>query len=91
MGDAEVALLAGRAERAPRMNTHEHCVIARQDGSAVTAILVNLSERGFCVESNIPLESDEQIEVRVLGARLRGSVRWTNYRRAGGVLHDAAI
>ena len=91
MGDPVVALVAGRIQRAPRMNTHEHCVIARQNGSAVTAILVNLSERGFCVESNIPLETEEQIEVRVLGARLRGSVRWTKYSRAGGVLHDAAI
>lgn len=91
MGDAALALLPGKVERAPRMNTHEHCVIARQNGSAFTAVLVNLSERGFCVESNTPLETEEQIEVRVLGARLRGSVRWTKVRRAGGVLHQAAV
>jgi hypothetical protein len=91
MGDEAVALPAGKVERAPRLNTHEYCVIARQNGRAFPAVLVNLSERGFCVESNTPLENDEQIEVRVLGARLRGSVRWTKCRRAGGMLHDAAV
>jgi hypothetical protein len=90
MGDEAVALLPGRVERAPRLNTYEHCVIARENGRAVPAILVNLSERGFCVESNTPLETEEDIEVRVLGARLRGSVRWTKCGRAGGVLHDVA-
>jgi hypothetical protein len=86
MGDAVRALLPGNVEREARTNTCEHCLIARQDGSIVTAILVNLSEQGFCVESATSFDDEEQIEVRVLGACLKGFVRWTKGPRAGGIL-----
>ncbi len=90
MGEAAVAFPAARLERPARLNTHEHCVITRQCGSTLTGILVNLSEEGFCLESTTSLDSDERIQVRVLGARFEGAVKWTKDRRAGGILELAA-
>ena len=91
MGEAAVAFPVARLERAARVDTQEHCVITRQGGRTVIGVLVNLSERGFCLESTTSLESDEHIQVRVLGARFEGAVKWTKGRRAGAVLELAAI
>jgi hypothetical protein len=88
MGEAAVVYPAGKLERELRLNTQEHCVITRQDGTVVTAILRNISERGFCVESATPLDKHEQVHVRVLGARLQGAVKWAEGCRAGGTLHQ---
>ena len=90
MGDASGELPPGKFQRAPRVNTYEHCIIARQNGHTVTGILVNLPDEGFCVESATPLHAEEEIEVRVLGARFRGLIKWAKSRRAAGVLHDGA-
>lgn len=86
MGEAAVADPAGQPEREPRLATQEHCVIARQNGALVTALLVNISARGFCVETATPLDDNERVQVRVLGARLQGTIKWTKGHRAGGTM-----
>ena len=86
MGDAAVAYPEGLLEREPRIQTREHCVIAREDGACVPAILSNFSEQGFCVETIIQLRIDEVLRIRVLGIPLLGRVRWTDGSRAGGFL-----
>jgi hypothetical protein len=77
---------AGLPEREPRIRTHEQCVIVRQGGVVLTAVLINLSERGFCVEATSPLEKNEQVEMRVLGTLVGGAVKWTRGCRAGCAL-----
>ena len=74
-------------QRPIRLEAVEHCTIAREGGSLIGGILVNLSDEGFCVESNHRLERGEQIEMRVIGlGRITGIVRWFECNRAGGVL-----
>ena len=91
MGSAQLATVPVQRDRPPRTITREHCVIARQNGSIVTGILVNLSERGFCLESATPFDATEQIELRVLGTRLQASVKWAKDHRAGGLLQHVKV
>jgi PilZ domain-containing protein len=84
MIDTYASTAVGNVDRSHRTSTHETCIIARENGSKVLATLVNVSDEGFCVESATPLEPHERIEVRVLGTRLSGSVRWAKQSRAGG-------
>lgn len=66
---------------------YEHCTVARDDGSLAAGILLNLSDRAFCVESRHALEIGERIEIRVLGlGRVPGVVRWIDGNRAGGLV-----
>lgn len=74
-------------ERPPRVNIVEHCTVVRESGRVVRGLLVNLSDEGFCVDSDPPLLRGERVEVRVQGiGRLCGIVRWLDCNRAGGVL-----
>lgn len=73
--------------RPSRVPTCEPCMIARCDGSVVQGTLRNLSNTGFSVESKYPLIEGERIEMRIVGlGRLKGTVRWTDKRTAGGWL-----
>ncbi|GAA3890078.1 hypothetical protein GCM10022276_06390 [Sphingomonas limnosediminicola] len=91
MREAAVVIPAAKLERAARLETDEQCVITRQCGTTVTGVLLNLSEKGFCLEAATALESDERIQVRVLGAIFEGAVKWTRGRRAGGIMELAVI
>ena len=86
MGEAAVAYPAALVERGPRIQTREYCVIVRASGACVPAVLVNLSEQGFCVEAVSPLRYHEVLTIRVLGTYLVGRVRWTDGSRAGASL-----
>lgn len=78
-------------QRPVRLEAIEHCMIAKEGGRLIGGILVNLSDEGFCVESNYPLELGERIEMRVIGlGRIAGIVRWFECNRAGGVLEPYA-
>lgn len=74
-------------ERPARIVAYEHCTIARQNGSFDAGVLVNLSDRGFSVQTRFRPEVGERIEMRVPGwGRFSGIVRWTRGSRSGGVL-----
>lgn len=76
-----------RTERPPRLEATEQCTIVAEDGSEADGILINVSDGGFCIESNARLEVGQRIEIRVRGlGRLFGIVRWRSGRRTGGVL-----
>lgn len=78
---------AKRIRRPARLEAVECCTVVREDGSLGGGVLVNLSDEGFCIESNHPLELGERIEVCVPGlGRFAGIVRWLNRSRRGGVL-----
>lgn len=65
----------------------EHCTIAREDGSLICGMLINISDEDFCIETNRPLELGERIEMRVVGlGRIVGLIRWCDTKRVGGVL-----
>ena len=73
--------------RAGRIEANVHCTLVREDGSLVCGFLADVSDKGFCVASNDPLELNERVEIRVSGlGRLAGIVRWVEGGRAGGVL-----
>lgn len=75
------------SERPARIPAHEHCTIARQDGSLNDGLLLNLSDEGFCVHVRLRLDMGERLEMRVPGlGRFFGIVRWTDGSRTGGVL-----
>jgi PilZ domain-containing protein len=74
-------------KRPDRVPTCQPCTIARGDGGIVMGTLLNLSNAGFCVSAKCSLVEGERIEVRILGlGRLRGTIRWAKWRRAGGLL-----
>lgn len=79
--------MSEHARRSVRIQAVEHCTIALENGKLIGGNLLNLSEEGFCVESNHSLEPGESIEIRVIGVgRIAGIVRWFDCNRAGGVL-----
>lgn len=75
-------------ERPLRLQATEQCrIVAEGDGTEVDGLLVNISDEGFCVESDAAFEVGERIEMQVPGlGRLSGIVRWRSGRRLGGVL-----
>ena len=80
-----------RPVRPQRIIAHEHCSIAREDGEFAIGILLNLSERGFSVESRRALDVGEHVEIRVAGMGFyAGIIRWADGNRAGGVLKPYA-
>lgn len=63
-------------------------MIARSDGTIIQGTLRSLSNSGFGVDAASKLVEDERIEMRIIGlGRLKGTVRWTDGRRAGGTLY----
>jgi hypothetical protein len=46
----------------------------------------NVSEGGFCVESSAAVQAGEVVELRVLGAKLSGTIRWARDGRSGASL-----
>lgn len=86
-GRLPAATTAKKVKRPTRIEAAECCTVVREDGSLGGGVLVNLSNEGFCIESNHPLELGERIEVRVPGwGRFAGIVRWLDRNRRGGVL-----
>jgi len=73
-------------ERPPRTATHEPCVVDRSDGTSVSATLRNLSDGGFCIESAAALKAGDMVELRILGTRVAGTIRWAKDGRAGGMI-----
>lgn len=74
-------------ERAVRIQATELCTIVREDGCLVGAVLVDLSNEGFCVESQHKFEVGERVELRLKGfGRMSGLIRWCECNRAGGLL-----
>jgi hypothetical protein len=74
-------------KRPDRVSANEPCTIARADGAIVAGTLLNLSNAGFCVGAKCVLYEGEWIEVRILRlGRLRGTIRWAQKHRAGGML-----
>jgi PilZ domain len=84
----EECLMASKNfQRPPRIQADEHCTVVRENGCLMGGFLVNLSDEGFCIDSNHPLELGERVEMRLAGAgRFHGIVRWRDSNRAGGVL-----
>lgn len=75
------------SEKSARLGTHEHCTIARENGALNTGVLLNLSDQGFCIKTNLRNGIGERLEMRVPGmGRFSGIVRWANGSRTGGVL-----
>jgi len=73
--------------RPARVSGHEHCTVAREDGSLASGVLLNLSEEGFCVETSFRPELGERVYMRVVGVGcFSGIVRWTDGVRTGGVI-----
>lgn len=69
-----------------RIEALEKCSIAREDGRLLSAVLVNLSEGGFCFTSNDRVEVGERIELCVPGmGRFAGCIRWSHNNCTGGV------
>ena len=54
------------------------------DGTGCFGRLLDLSKVGFCVESSAALEPGDLIKVRVLGARLRGTISRVGGESSGG-------
>ena len=74
-------------ERPVRIQARELCTIVRQGGELVGAVLVDLSDAGFCVEGLHSFAVGERIELRLRGlGRMPGFIRWSDSGRAGGVL-----
>jgi hypothetical protein len=75
-------------ERPLRLQATEQCrIVAEGDGTEVDGLLINISDEGFCIESDACFEVGQRIEIRVRGlGRLFGIVRWNSGRRTGGVL-----
>ena len=82
-------MTAKQVKRPTRIDAVEHCMLGREDGSLIGALLVNLSDEGFCVDSSHPLEVGERVEMRVRGVgQIAGIVRWLDGNRAGGVIEQ---
>lgn len=80
-------MTAKKVKRPTRIEAIECCTVVREDGSLGGGVLVNLSDEGFCIDSNCPLELGERIELRVPGLGcFAGIVRWLDRNRGGGVL-----
>lgn len=89
--ESESAAVPKHPERPLRIEAIENCTIIRENGRRVDGLLVNVSDEGFCVESDDPLERSfevgERLEMHVVGVgRIFGVVRWSECKRAGGVL-----
>ena len=82
----EAAMLV--RNRPLRTLTNEPCVLTKQNGTSVTATLRNLSDNGFCVESIAALQAGDMVELKILGARIAGTIRWAKDGRAGGILRS---
>lgn len=73
--------------RPARVTGHEPCTVAREDGSLASGVLLNLSEQGFCVETDFRPELGERVGLEVVGVGcISGIVRWTNGVRTGGII-----
>ena len=78
-------------DRPARFPAHDHCTVAREDGTLALGILLNLSEKGFSVECRHVFDVGERVELRVSGVGcFSGIIRWTDSIQAGGVLHPFA-
>lgn len=76
-----------RTDRPLRLEASERCTVIDENGSEAEGILINVSDGGFCIESDARFDVGQRIEIRVPGlGQLFGIVRWHTRRRTGGVL-----
>lgn len=74
-------------QRPLRLEATERCTIVAEDGNEVEGILINVSDEGFCIESDARFESGQRIEIQAPGfGKVSGIVRWHSHNRTGGIL-----
>lgn len=75
-------------DRAPRSLTREFCTVSRHGGKQAIAVLCNVSDAGFCLETAADLRAGDAVELQILGVRIAGIIRWAKGDRAGGSFRD---
>ena len=79
--------MLGHGHRDFRIDANELCVVVRENGTFIGGVLVDISDNGFCIDCNHNLDVGESVQIRTVGlGRILGTVRWSDGKRAGGVL-----
>jgi len=83
--------LAGYAKRQPRIALRCEAVLVEGDGCTLDVVITDVSRDGFRLESRSELEVGAEIILLVTKlAPVKGLIRWTRGREAGGVFLEPA-